>query len=87
MFASPLGHQGLTPGDCEQKTRARSSVSIIPKNPPPPICPKCGKPMHFIITKFGGRKFQCVKCDEVDPMRLSDVQALIASELQPPKPQ
>jgi hypothetical protein len=42
--------------------------------------------MHFIITKFGGRKFQCVKCDEVDPMRLSDVQALIASELQPPKP-
>jgi hypothetical protein len=41
--------------------------------------------MHFIALKTGGRKFQCVQCDGVDPMRLSDVQAWIKGELQPPK--
>ncbi len=41
--------------------------------------------MHFIDLKTGGRKFQCVQCDGVDPMRLSDIQALIEGELQPPK--
>ncbi len=58
----------------------------MPKNPPPPSCPKCRKPMHFIIVKTGGRKFQCVQCDGVDPMRMPDIQAWITSELQPPKP-
>jgi hypothetical protein len=42
--------------------------------------------MHFIIVKTGGRKFQCVECDGVDPMRMPDIQAWITSELQPPKP-
>jgi hypothetical protein len=41
--------------------------------------------MHFIIVKTGGRKFRCVCCDEVDPMRLIDVQAWTSGELQPPK--
>ncbi len=45
----------------------------MPKNPPPPSCPKCRKPMHFIIVKTGGRKFQCVQCDGVDPMRMPDI--------------
>jgi tRNA(Ile2) C34 agmatinyltransferase TiaS len=59
----------------------------MPQNPAPPACPKCGKPMHFIIVKSGGRKFRCVRCDEVDPLRLADVQALTRSELYPPKSQ
>jgi len=41
--------------------------------------------MHFIVLETGGRKFQCVQCDNADPMRLSDIQALIKGELQPPK--
>ncbi len=41
--------------------------------------------MHFIVLKTGGRKFQCVRCDGGDPMQLSDIQALIKGELQPPK--
>jgi len=48
-------------------------------------CPKCSKAMHFIVLETGGRKFQCVQCDGVDPMRLSDIQALIKGELQPPR--
>jgi hypothetical protein len=50
-----------------------------------PPCPKCRKPMHFIIVKTGGRKFRCVECNGVDPMRLPDIQAWIKGELQPPK--
>jgi len=61
-------------------------VRVMPKSPPPPPCPKCRKPMHFIIAKTGGRKFQCVECDGVDPMRMPEIQAWITSELQPPKP-
>ncbi len=65
-----------------------SSVSVMAENlppPTPPSCPKCRKPMHFIVLETGGRKFQCVQCDGGDPMRLSDVQAWIKGELQPPK--
>ncbi len=54
------------------------------KSPLRPDCPKCGQPMHFLIAD-AIRKFQCVKCDDVDPMQLLDVQDLIESELQPPK--
>jgi hypothetical protein len=49
----------------------------MPKNPPPPTCPKCRKPMHFMVVKTGGRKFRCIKCDSVDPMRMSDIQACV----------
>jgi tRNA(Ile2) C34 agmatinyltransferase TiaS len=45
------------------------------KNSPRPICPKCGKPMHFVIVKTGGRKFRCIKCDNIDPMQVPDFQA------------
>ena len=62
-----------------------SSVSIMAENLQTPTCPKCLKPMRFIVLETGGRKFQCVQCDGVDPMRLSDIQALIEGELQPPK--
>ena len=55
----------------------------MPKNFPPPSCPKCKKPMHFLVGKTGVRKFRCVNCDEVDPLRLADIQALIKSELRP----
>ena len=63
-------------------------MSVMAENLPPPAfptCPKCRKPMHFIALETGGRKFQCVKCDDADPMRLSDIQAWIKGELQPPK--
>jgi len=36
--------------------------------------------MHFLIVKTGGRKFRCVRCDDVDPLRLSEIRALIARE-------
>lgn len=52
-----------------------------------PDCPKCGKPMHFLIAENAenGIKFQCVSCDDVDPIQLLDIQDLIKSELQPPR--
>jgi len=39
--------------------------------------------MHFIVLKTGGRKFQCVQYG--DPLQMSDIQAWIKGELQPPK--
>ncbi len=57
----------------------------MPKKSPRPICPKCGKPMHFVIVKTGGRKFRCIKCDDIDPMQVPDFQAWANSELRPPK--
>jgi hypothetical protein len=57
----------------------------VPKNPQPPSCPKCRKPLHFMVVKTGGRKFRCIACDGVDPLRMSDIQAWIKGELQPPK--
>ena len=62
----------------------RSSVSVMAENLATPTCPKCRKPMHFIVLKTGGRKFQCVQCDG-DPLQMSDIQAWIKGELQPPK--
>lgn len=41
----------------------------MPKNPPPPICPKCRKPMHFVTVKTGGRKFRCIDCEVPDPLQ------------------
>ena len=45
----------------------------MPKNSPPPICPKCGMPMRFVLVKTGGRKFRCVDCDVTDLLNLPEV--------------
>ena len=37
--------------------------------------------MHYVVVKTGGRKFMCVQCEGVDPMRMSDIQNWINSEL------
>jgi hypothetical protein len=55
-------------GDCEQKTRASFSVSIMAKNAPPPLYLKCSKSMNLPV-KSGGRKFRClVDCEGEDPL-------------------
>jgi hypothetical protein len=60
----------------------------MPENSTPLTCPKCRKPLHFvIIVETGDRKFQCIQCDDADPLRMSDIQAWIKGELQPPKSQ
>jgi hypothetical protein len=41
--------------------------------------------MRFLLAKNGGRKFQCIDCDGVDPLRSPGVLHLFKSELQPPK--
>jgi hypothetical protein len=55
----------------------------MPKNSPPPLCPKCRKAMHFLLRKTGGRKFQCLDCDGGDPLRSPEVAKLLSSELRP----
>jgi hypothetical protein len=42
----------------------------MPKNPRSPTCSKCGKPMHFMLVKTGGRKFRCIDCEVPDALRL-----------------
>jgi hypothetical protein len=41
--------------------------------------------MHFMAAETDGRKFQCINCDGLDPLRLPHVQNWLASGLQPPK--
>jgi hypothetical protein len=54
----------------------------MPKNTPPPICPKCKKPLRFLLRKnIGGRKFQWLDCEGDD--RSSDVAKLLTGELRP----
>jgi hypothetical protein len=55
----------------------------MPKNSPPPDCPKCRKPMKFLLVKTGGRKFQCLDCQGDDPMKSSEVAKLLKGELKP----
>jgi hypothetical protein len=55
----------------------------MPKNTPPPTCPKCSKPMRFLLKKTGGRKFQCIGCDGDDPLRSPEVSKLLTGELRP----
>jgi hypothetical protein len=57
----------------------------MPKNPPPPVCPKCHKAMQFVLVKTGGRRFRCVDCDGGDPLRLPEVNKLLAGALRPPE--
>jgi len=53
----------------------------MPKNPPPPICPKCSMPMRFVLVKTGGRKFRCVDCDVTGLLKLPEVTQLLSGEL------
>jgi hypothetical protein len=55
----------------------------MPKNAPPPICPKCHKPTRFMLVKTGGRRFRCIDCDGDDPLRSSEVAKLLTGELRP----
>ena len=55
----------------------------MPKNTPPPTCPKCRKPMRFLLRKTGGRKFQCLDCAGDDPLRSPEVAKLLTGELRP----
>jgi hypothetical protein len=73
-------------GDRECCAPAWSSESIMPKNPPPPICTKCRRPMQFLLRKnIGGRKFQCLNCEGDDPLRSAEVAKLLTGELRPLK--
>ena len=53
------------------------------KHTPPPRCPKCKKPMRFVLVKTGGRKFQCMDCDGEDPLKSPDVAKLLTGSLRP----
>jgi hypothetical protein len=55
----------------------------MPKNRPPPNCPKCNKPTRFMLVKTGGRKFRCVDCNGDDPLQSRKVTNLLAGELRP----
>ena len=41
--------------------------------------------MQFIVLKTGGRKFRHAQCDDAGLLQMSDIQAWIKGELQPPK--
>jgi hypothetical protein len=53
----------------------------MPKNSPPPICPKCSMPMRFVLVKTGGRKFRCVDCDVAGLLKLPEFTQLLTGEL------
>jgi Zn ribbon nucleic-acid-binding protein len=72
-------------GDSEFGTHAGFSVRVMPKNIPPPACPKCRKSMQFLLWKTGGRKFQCPDCGSHDQLLSPKVAKLLAGELQPLK--
>jgi hypothetical protein len=57
----------------------------MPKNTPPPICPKCSRPMRFVLVKTGGRKFRCVDCDVTGLLKLPEVTQLLTVELSHPE--
>jgi hypothetical protein len=57
----------------------------MPKNSPPPNCPKCAKPMRFMVVKTGGRKFRCIDCDVPDPLQAPEVTKLLKGELRRPE--
>jgi hypothetical protein len=62
--------------DRDDATTAPEWETTMPKNPPPPTCSKCNKPMRFMPAKMGGRKFRCIDCEVPD---------LLSGELRPPK--
>jgi hypothetical protein len=62
----------------------RQREHYMPKNPAPPMCSKCSKPMRFMLVKTGGRKFRCIDCDVPDPLKLPEVAQLFKGELKSP---
>jgi tRNA(Ile2) C34 agmatinyltransferase TiaS len=54
------------------------------KNTAPPTCPKCGKPMRFMLVKSGGRKFRCIDCEVPDPLKTPEIKKLLIGELKKP---
>ena len=58
----------------------------MPRNVPPPACPKCRKPMQFLPRKtLGGRKFQCPNCEGDNALQPLDVAKPLTGEVQPLK--
>jgi hypothetical protein len=52
------------------------------------ICPRCHKPMQFLLVRGKrGRKFQCLDCEGDDPLRSPDVAKLFTGELRPLEPE
>jgi hypothetical protein len=69
----------------DDATTAPELETTMPKNPPPPTCSKCNKPMRFMPAKMGGRKFRCIDCEVPDPLLLPEIGKLLSGELRPPK--
>lgn len=57
----------------------------MPNNFLRPSCPKCGEPMRFMIVKTGGRKFQCINCNDMASKQVPDFRAWTIGDLRPPK--
>jgi hypothetical protein len=63
-----------------------NKVRAMRKDPPSPLCPKCRKPMRFMLATTSGRQFQCIDCDGGDPLRSPAVTRLLnGGELKPPE--
>src|ERR1700730_5049986 len=71
--------------DRDDATTAPELETTMPKNPPPPTCSKCNKPMRFMLVKMGGRKFRCIDCDVPGPLQLQEVKKILTGELRPPE--
>jgi hypothetical protein len=47
-----------------------------------PICPKCHKPMQFLLTRGERQRvLRCADCGQPDPMQNADVQGWLKGEL------
>jgi hypothetical protein len=71
--------------DRDDATTAPELETTMLRNPPPPTCSQCNKPMRFMLVKKGGRKFRCIDCDGPDPLQLPELAKLLTGELQPPE--
>jgi uncharacterized Zn finger protein (UPF0148 family) len=46
-------------------------------------CPHCGSPMLRDRDRLG--RFECAKCDRLDPLKSDQAKGWLQGELQPPK--
>jgi hypothetical protein len=53
----------------------------MPKSTPSPACPKCSKPMRWMLVKSGGRKYRCIDCEGPDPMHAVETTGWLKGEL------